>query len=133
MTDEETRYGYPLDQWEQTKADMTRVLSIRAREARTITYSELSREVLPLRLPPDSYALAAMLGEISEESDADGRGMLSVLVVHKDGDGRPGGGFFELAAKLGRAAGSDHDLLWIEEMNRVTAAAGGLGHNRQGG
>ena len=31
-----------------------------------------------------------------------GRGMLSVIVVHKVGDMQPGPGFFQLAKKLGR-------------------------------
>jgi len=31
-----------------------------------------------------------------------GRGMLSVIVVHKEGDMQPGPGFFELAGELGR-------------------------------
>jgi hypothetical protein len=42
-----------------------------------------------------------MLGEISLEGAA-GRGMLSVIVVHKDGDMQPGPGFFELAEELDR-------------------------------
>ena len=33
---------------------------------------------------------------------AAGRGMLSVIVVHKQGDMQPGPGFFELAQRLGR-------------------------------
>jgi len=40
-----------------------------------------------------------MLGEISQEEDAAGRGMLSVIVVHKVGDMQPGPGFFQLAKK----------------------------------
>ena len=43
-----------------------------------------------------------MLGEISSEEDAAGRGMLTVLVVHRAGDMQPGPGFFELAKQLGR-------------------------------
>jgi hypothetical protein len=49
-----------------------------------------------VRLDPDSNARAAMLGEISTEEDEASRGMLSVLVVHKDGDKMPGAAFFEL-------------------------------------
>ena len=44
-------------------------------------------------------------------------------VVHKEGDQRPGGGFFDLAEKLGRDI-SDRDLFWIEEFGHVVAAAG---------
>jgi hypothetical protein len=35
-----------------------------------------------------------MLGEISQEEDEAGHGMLSVIVVHKYGDMQPGPGFF---------------------------------------
>jgi hypothetical protein len=59
-----------------------------------------------------------MLGEISEEEDALGRGMLSVLVVHKGDGQRPGSGFFQLANKLGRDT-SDKDLCWTIELQRV--------------
>lgn len=59
-----------------------------------------------------------MLDEISDEEDQAGRGMLSVIVVHKSGDQKPGSGFFKLAKKLGRET-SDTDKCWIEELNRV--------------
>jgi len=67
-----------------------------------IPYSELVSRIGTICMEPDSYALAHMLGEVSEEEDAVGRGTLSVIVVHKDGDMQPGPGFFQLAKKLGR-------------------------------
>jgi hypothetical protein len=62
-----------------------------------------------------------MLGEISQESDAQGRGMVTVLVVHKTGDMRPGPGFIDLAKKLDRDV-SDIDRCWVEEFKRVRRA-----------
>lgn len=62
-----------------------------------------------------------MLGEISEEEDSRGRGMLTVLVVHKNGEMRPGPGFSDLASRLGRDT-SDIDACWIAEYERVTTA-----------
>jgi hypothetical protein len=59
-----------------------------------------------------------MLGDVSIEEDAGGRGMLSVLVVHKVGDQKPGRGFFELAQQLGRDA-SDSDACWVNELQTV--------------
>ena len=61
-----------------------------------------------------------MLGEISSAEDADGRGMLTVVVVHKVGDMQPGPGFFELAKSLGRDTG---DILkcWVAELHKVHA------------
>jgi hypothetical protein len=42
-----------------------------------------------------------MLGEIAPEEDKAGRGMLTVVVVHKTGDIEPGPGFYETAKELG--------------------------------
>jgi hypothetical protein len=64
-----------------------------------------------------------MLGEISTESDAQGRGMLTVLVVHGDGDMRPGPGFFQLAKKLGRDV-ADRDRCWSDELSDVLSKYG---------
>jgi hypothetical protein len=44
--------------------------------------------------------------------------MLSVVVVHKDGDQRPGSGFFDLAAELGYIV-TDRDQFWIEMLRKV--------------
>ncbi|MBL7131901.1 MAG: hypothetical protein ISS45_10975 [Candidatus Omnitrophica bacterium] len=61
-----------------------------------------------------------MLGEISGEEDAVGRGMLSVVVVHKHGDMQPGPGFFDYAEELGRDT-SDILKCWVEELKKVHA------------
>jgi hypothetical protein len=62
-----------------------------------------------------------MLGEVSTNEHRAGRGMLSVLVVHKTGDMRPGPGFFDLARKLGYAF-KDEDAFWINMVNKVCVA-----------
>lgn len=46
--------------------------------------------------------------------------MLSVLVVHKGGDMKPGKGFFELANHLGLSG--DDDAIWIEQFKKVCEA-----------
>jgi hypothetical protein len=112
------RYGHPLDLWDAAREEIRRILGARARAGQTIAYSDLVKQVSTVRFDPDSQALAAILGEISEEEDALGRGMLTVLVVHKDGDMRPGPGFFRLAKKLERDT-SDLERCWIEEFNHV--------------
>jgi hypothetical protein len=61
-----------------------------------------------------------MLGEISSSEDEAGLGLLSVIVVHKDGDMMPGPGFFELAEELGRRF-EDRTVFWITELKRVYA------------
>lgn len=118
-----TRYGYEPDLWERAKEEITSILGACARAKTTIAYSELVAQLQTIRLDPDANALAAMLGEISTEEDEAGRGMLSVLVVHKDGDKMPGAGFFELAKQLGRDT-TDRLATWATEMDVVQKAWG---------
>lgn len=113
-----TKYGYEQQEWDQAKAEMREALIERAKVRGMIPYSELVEKITTIELEPNSYALAAMLGEVStEEADAD-RGMLSVLVVHKIGDMQPGPGFFELAEELGRDT-SDILKCWVNELKKV--------------
>ncbi len=134
------RYGFTDDEWRMIERLVREILVERVRpEVRPIPYSELTEvAVARLRdrpalaektreiLRPDSYALANMLGEISTEScnGAPDRGMLSVVVVHKDGDMRPGKGFFECAVTLGRlrsnASDEEKEALWIRELDLVS-------------
>jgi hypothetical protein len=115
-----TRYGYTISDWNKAKEEMRKILIERAKVRGMIPYSESARQISTIHIEPDSYALAAMLGEISTEEDAAGRGMLSVIVVHKSGDMQPGPGFFELAKDLGR---DTKDILkcWINELKKVHA------------
>ncbi len=113
-----TKYGYKAEDWEAAKKEIRQILVERASLRGMIPYSDLVSRIGTIPLEPDSFALAHMLGEISEEEDAAGRGMLSVIVVHKDGDMQPGPGFFQLAKKLGRET-SDKTTLWVEELRRV--------------
>ena len=83
-----------------------------------ITDGDLVKRVHTTHLEPDS--LAALLGEISEVEDTAGRGMLSVVVVRQD-NWLPGGGFFQLAESRGRDV-SDRMKCWTEEFKRVQAA-----------
>ena len=113
-----TKYGYKAEDWEAAKEEMRQILVERACLRGMIPYSDLVSRIEAIRMEPDSFALAHMLGEISQEEDAAGRGMLSVIVVHKDGDMQPGPGFFQLAKKLGRDT-SDKTTCWVEELRRV--------------
>jgi hypothetical protein len=84
-----------------------------------ITYSDLSKQLRSIAIPYDDPAMAAMLDEISTEEYKAGRGMLSVIVVHKYGDMEPGSGFFKLAESLGRRVGPDKTAFWITELHMV--------------
>ena len=115
-----TKYGYSTIDWNSAKEEMRQILIERAKVRGMISYSELVEQIQTIQLEPESYALAAMLGEISSDEDASGRGMLTVIVVHKSGDMHPGPGFFELAKKLGRDT-SDILKCWVNELKKVHA------------
>jgi hypothetical protein len=115
------RFGFEETQWEAAKAEGKTVLSGYAKRRQMVVYSKLVREIHSIQLEPHDQRLFDLLGEISTEEDAAGRGMLSSLVVHKDGDLQPGPGFFELAQKLGHDT-SDILVFWISQVKRVFAA-----------
>jgi molybdopterin synthase catalytic subunit len=85
-----------------------------------IPYSNLVKQIRSIKLEAHDPRLFHMLGEISSEEDAAGRGMLTVVVVHSDGDMQPGPGFFELAKQLGRDT-SNILKCWVNELHKVHA------------
>ncbi|MEQ1935307.1 MAG: hypothetical protein ABL962_15715 [Fimbriimonadaceae bacterium] len=112
------RHGFPPDIWEAAKDEAKALMIERAKKLGMITYSELVKGMTSIKLEPNSSRLSDMLGEISSEEDAANRGMLTALVVHKQGDMEPGPGFYILAASLGRNT-RDKQKCWIEELHRV--------------
>jgi len=116
MTD--TRFGLTPEEWDAAKEETRDILVGVAMDRGFIPYSDLVNRLETVKLEPNSYALAHLLGEIPTEEDNAGRGMLSVIVTHRDGDMQPGPGFFELAGELGRDT-SGQDAFWVEEYNRV--------------
>ncbi|MCW5712964.1 MAG: hypothetical protein KIT43_00420 [Bauldia sp.] len=115
-------YGFPQSTWDAAKDEAREQLAAIAKKgARPLGYGELAAKIRSIPFDADNDAFHKMLGQISVEEDAAGRGMLSVLVVHKGGDMRPGNGFFELAQQLGRDA-KDRDAFWASEMRAVQDA-----------
>ena len=113
-------HGFSQTEWNSAKDEARSIMIGRARVRGMISYSDLVQQIHAIHLEPHDPRLAHLLGEISSEEDAAGRGMLTVLVVHKVGDMEPGDGFFELANSLGRDT-SDLTKCWIEELHRVHA------------
>jgi hypothetical protein len=113
-------YGIPPSSWDAAKREAREVLIARARLRGMIPYSELAREIRSAYFEPHDQRFFHLIGEISAEEDAAGRGMLSVVVVHKHGDMQPGPGFFEFAKQLGRDT-SDILRCWVDELHRVHA------------
>ncbi len=82
-----------------------------AQRRETISYSDLR--------PEAPQTLAAPLDEIDVYEHRERRPLLSALVVHKDGDGMPGQGFFTIAWKLGQYSSGDPVQFWKQELERV--------------
>ena len=92
----------------------------RAKVRGMIPYSDLVKQSTSIKMDAYDTRLFHMLGEISSEEDAAGRGMLTVVVVHKHGDMQPGPGFFELAKRFGRET-KDVMKCWVDELHKVHA------------
>ena len=89
---------------------------------RLVSYSDFVADMHAVHFDgPHDSRLWNLLDEISEAEFETGGGMLSALVVHKDGDSLPGTGFFELARELGHDI-SDKEKFWIREVEKVYAA-----------
>lgn len=113
----ETYYKRTAKEWNATKNEMKAILIARAKQRKTISYSELAALITTSPVDPEEAALAKILGEISAEEDALGRGMLSVVVVKK-GESISGRGFFTFAKELGRDT-TDNVKTWVDEFNKV--------------
>ncbi len=115
-------YGYPTDLWETAKAEAFHVLKAKAAAEGLMTYGELTHQISAINFDPHGYDFRHFLGQLSSESDAAGEGMITALVIYKEGDQLPGPGFFDLAKRLGRDI-SDRVKCWSEEVKRVHRAA----------
>jgi hypothetical protein len=116
------KQGFGDAAWEAAKAEGKAALAQCARERKMISYTEFIHRIcsISFETPYDSR-LPQFLAEISMEEAKAGRGMMTALVVRKNGDRMPGQGFFELAGRLGYDV-SDPDKFWIEQVNKVFAS-----------
>lgn len=83
------------------------------------TYGDLVRDVRHVIDfgTPRNAVFHCLLGQISDEQEEKGRGLLTALVVHKD-DLKPGVGFYEGAAQWGRDI-TGRDRCWQEEIEKL--------------
>lgn len=116
-------HGYDQTKWDEAKREAKALIVERARTRGFIPYSDLVAGINAIHFAPHENRFFNFLGEISEEEDRAGRGMITALVVHKVGDMQPGPGFFELAKQLGRDV-SDIEKCWVVEFKKVHAALG---------
>ena len=110
--------GFPEQSWKTAKKEATTVLRDVARKRRLISYSDLCGKISSISFEPHDVRYFKFLGEVSSDEADKGRGLLTVLVVHKNGDQQPGPGFFELAQDWGRDV-SDIYACWISELTDV--------------
>lgn len=118
MKRENFNHGFPDRVWHAAKEEARQAMIDVASRRDVMSYSDLVQRIASCNLEPHSSRLAHLLGEISTEEDEAGRGLLTVLVVHKTGDGKPGSGFFKLAGSRGRDI-SDSVECWIKELKKV--------------
>ncbi len=113
-------FNIPQQVWDAGKKQAIAAMVDRAKLRGMIPYSDLVRNIEAIRFEAHDVRLFHLLGQISVEEDKAGRGMLSVVVVHKYGDMQPGPGFFVLGQHLGY---DTKDLLkfWVGELNKVHA------------
>ncbi|MCK4283658.1 MAG: hypothetical protein KAX44_05025 [Candidatus Brocadiae bacterium] len=116
-------HGHDDAVWNAAKREAKEILAERARVRGMIPYSELVSRIQSISFGPHDSPFFHFLGEISTEESQAGRGMMTALVVHKDGDMQPGPGFFDLAQSLGRDT-TDITACWVEELKKVHAVWG---------
>lgn len=116
--------GFTQAEWDAAKTEARNLMIERAKVRGMIPYSDIATKIKTIHVEAHDPRLFHLLGEISSEEDTAGRGMLSVIVVHKTGDMQPGPGFFELAKHLGRNT-SDILKCWVDELKRVHAVWSG--------
>ena len=113
-------FGFPREHWAAAKAEARAAMIECARNEKTLSYTQLVSKISSIQLEPHDVRLDRLLESVARGEDLAGRGILTVVVVHKTGDMRPGLGFFEIAEQLGRDV-SDRDACWIAELNNVYA------------
>lgn len=113
-------FGFPHAKWRAAQNQAREILIAKARAKGFITYSDLAAQITAIEFAYDDERFFALLGTLASEEEAAGRGLLSVLVIHKQGDQQPGKGFYRLAKYWGRRI-PDPTQFWVEEFKRVWA------------
>ena len=112
------RHGFSETAWKSAKAEARKVMYTFAKKERLISYSELVGRITSISLEAHDHRLDHFLGQIASEDDDNGKGLTTVVVVHKTGDQMPGPGFFNMAESQGRDI-SDPVACWMDELKAV--------------
>lgn len=83
------------------------------------TYADVAPLVnLDMGIGADRDKISKILEEIARHEQAQGRPMLTAVVIHRQ-DNIPGEGFFTLAREFKRFDGRDKLRFWIDALNEV--------------
>ena len=113
--------GEPPSELVRRAGDLLRTV---AATGATVTYRELTTQLGPEAVDGKSGRpdLASVLRALSLSEEQAGRGLLSAVVVRPSG--RPGEGWYRLAAEMGRDV-SDPEAAWSAERRRLLTAQAG--------
>ena len=114
-------FGFKADAWEKGKREAICAIVSAGRREDLISYSDLSKQIISIRVEPHDYAMDRLLDEISKEENAAGRGILTALVVLKE-ERVPAEGFWASARAMERVMErliDDKWSFWAEEVKFV--------------
>jgi hypothetical protein len=119
--DRTSTYEYAPATWQAAKDLVQQRIVFNLRNPRVLltTYGDLVRDVRHIIDfgTPRNAVFHCLLGQLSDDQEEIGRGLLTALVVHKD-DLKPGVGFYEGAANWGRDI-TDRDRCWQQEIEKL--------------
>lgn len=113
----DSSYGIDLERWAEAKKKATEAIGARIRRCKLITHGELYdaiKDTVQFPRHHQDERLRYLLGQISEDQDDAGRGLIGAVVVRKD-DSHPGRGWYKLAEQRGREM-KPADRCWAEEL-----------------
>jgi hypothetical protein len=108
------------EKWAAGKTKTIDVIRASIKNSKLITYKELYEQIkAAIQFPRhhQDQRFHFMLGQISEDEDDAGRGMMTAVVVGKS-DWRPGTGWYKLAERRGRNT-KFADRCWAEELMQL--------------
>jgi len=83
------RLGFKKTEWDSFKKEAREILIGVAQRADKISYGELAAQMTTIAVEPHDMVLWEIIGDVARDEEQAGRGILSVLVVHKHGDMEP--------------------------------------------
>jgi len=115
-------HGFDDTAWNAAKAEAKEILAARARVRGMMPYSDLASHITALSFDySDARFNRWFLRDVSVEEYAAGRGMMTALVVYKEGSMEPGPGFYELAEELELDI-TDIESCWVAQLHEVHRA-----------